>query len=134
MDVESRAMVLPGKSGIEVPGTIRGTELSAPGSLPPKELRLSRQRTVCFTDLDRNGHMNNTRYLDWIDDLLPSAFHEANPATEFTVCYLSEAREGDELQLQWDTPEEGTFVVEGRRLSADDGGQTSRVFAAKLSF
>ena len=134
MDVESRAMVLPGKSGIEVPGTVRGDELSAPGSLPPKELSQSRQRTVCFTDLDRNGHMNNTRYLDWIDDLLPSAFHQDHPVAEFTVCYLSEAREGDPMQLEWDTLEDGALLVEGKRLSAADGDKPSRIFAAKLSF
>ena len=76
MDLQSQAMILPGKSGINLPGTLRGFELPAPGSLPAKQLLNHRSRTVCFTDLDRNGHMNNTKYLDWIADLLPSGFHE----------------------------------------------------------
>ena len=78
--------------------------------------------------------MNNTRYLDWIDDLLPSAFHQDHPVAEFTVCYLSEAREGDPMQLEWDTLEDGALLVEGKRLSAADGEKPSRIFAAKLSF
>ena len=94
MDINTRAMILPGKSGIALPGTIRGNELNAPGSLPAKQLLNHRSRTVCFTDLDRNGHMNNTKYLDWIADLLPSAFHENHTPAEFTLCYLSEAWEG----------------------------------------
>ena len=78
MDIHSRSMVLPGKSGISVAGTLRGNELAAPNALPAKNLLNHRNRTVSFTDLDRNGHMNNTRYLDWIDDLLPRAFHEGH--------------------------------------------------------
>ena len=66
MDVNTRAMILPGKSGIALPGTVRGSELPAPTSLPAKQLLNHRVRSVCFTDLDRNGHMNNTKYLDWM--------------------------------------------------------------------
>ena len=130
MDVNSRAMILPGKSGVEVSGTLLGSELTAPGSLVPKALRNSRERTVCFTDLDRNGHMNNTRYLDWIDDLLPSAFHEGHPVREFTVCYHSEAREGQTLHLSYDLLEDGIFQVDAQRM----GETTDRVFAAKVQF
>ena len=28
-----------------------------------------------YCDIDYNGHMNNTRYLDWIFDLYPASFH-----------------------------------------------------------
>ena len=56
MDLEKRTMVLPGKSGIDLEGTLRGNELAAPGGLVAKSLSNSRERTVCFTDLDRNLH------------------------------------------------------------------------------
>ena len=131
MDRNTRNMILPGKSGITVTGTLRGNELAVPGALPSKLLRSSRSRTVCFTDLDRNGHMNNTRYLDWIDDLLPSAFHEDHSFREFTVCYLSETREGQELELRWDVLEEGCLQVDAHRLT---DGQDQRVFSARLLF
>ena len=134
MDLKSRAMVLPGKSGISVEGTLRGNELTAPGSLVPKDLSNIRQRAVCFTDLDRNGHMNNTRYLDWIDDLLPSSFHERHPVKEFVICYLSEARESEQLQLRWEVQEDASLLIDGGRLSAADGAVHTRVFAAKILF
>ena len=131
MDINTRAMILPGKSGISVPGTLRGNELAAPNALPAKDLRNRQSRPVGFTDLDRNGHMNNTRYLDWIADLLPSTFHREHNVKEFTVCYLSEAREGQELDLRWDFLEEGCFQVDAHRFTND---RDERVFSARILF
>ena len=131
MDVNTRAMILPGKSGIALPGTLRGDELPAPGSLPAKQLLNHRNRTVCFTDLDRNGHMNNTKYLDWIADLLPSEFHRSHSPVEFTVCYLSEAREGQELLLNWEFTEEGTMNLDAHR---ENGEKQERIFSARLQY
>ena len=131
MDLDTRTMILPSKSGISVIGTLRGTELAAPNSLVPKDLHSHLERTVCFTDLDRNGHMNNTRYMDWIDDLLPSAFHERHSAKEFTVCYLSESREGQTLDMHWDFLEEGTLQVDAYRQGEE---KTERVFSARILY
>lgn len=131
MDLDTRNMILPGKSGISVVGTLRGNELATPMGLPARALRNRRQRQVCFTDLDRNGHMNNCRYLDWISDLLPSGYHGEHELREFTVCYLSEAREGQELELRWDFPEDGCMYMDAHR--ANDA-QDTRVFSARLLF
>ena len=131
MDLDTRNMILPGKSGISVVGTLRGNELASPLGLPSKVLRSHRERLVCFTDLDRNGHMNNTKYLDWIDDLLPSAFHAQHAVKEFTVCYLSEAREGQELDMQWDFIEDGCMQVDAHRRSEE---KDERIFAARILF
>ena len=131
MDLDKRSMILPGKSGIDVVGTLRGMELDSPAGLVAKALQNRRSRTVCFTDLDRNGHMNNTKYLDWIDDLLPSAFHEQHTPREFTVCYLSESREGQTLDLSWDFLEEGLLQVDAHRSG---GEKPERVFSARFCF
>ena len=134
MDTDSRNMILPGKSGITVAGTLRGTELAPPNSLAPKLLHNEKTRTVCFTDLDRNGHMNNTRYMEWIDDLLPSAFHEGHPVREFTACYLSEAREGQALTLSWELSKEGILYVDAHRPRTDVSDKTERIFSAQMLF
>ncbi len=131
MDRNTRTMILPGKSGISVPGTLRGLELATPTGLIARDMADFRDRPVCFTDLDRNGHMNNTRYLDWIADLLPSPFHEVHPVKEFTVCYLSEAREGQSLQLHWGFQEENVLQVDAYRAREDT---CERVVSAKLLF
>ncbi len=127
MDPESRSMVLPRKSGVEVVGILRGTELTAPGSLVPGTLERSHRRRVCFTDLDINGHMNNTRYLDWIWDLLPEIYHQGRNIREMTLWYLAEAREGDCLELKWSLDPDGLLQVDIFR-------EEHRIFAAKLEY
>ncbi len=131
MDLQSRAMVLPGKSGILVPGHIRGFELPSPKSLSPKHLNAVTSRTVRFGELDRNGHMNNSKYMDWVMDLLPGSFHQSHPLTEFTVCYLSENREGDRVELHYELDDSGMLQVEATR---PDGDKAPRVFAVRAVF
>ena len=134
MDTQNRSMVLPAKSGVDVPGIVRGLELDAPGSLVPKALANTVNHTVRYSQLDRNGHMNNTRYMDWVDDLLTAEFHKAHPARGFTVCYLAEAKEGQQVTLDWALSEEGILRLEAHRLKDDQSGKQERVFAAEVQF
>ena len=121
MDVDSRAMILPGKSGVEVDGITLGDELDVPGSLAPAVGENREMRQVRFTDLDVNGHMNNTQYLNWVEDLLPGSHHKEHPAVGFTVCYLNEALEGQNLELSWTL---------GEDLRVDAKCEDRRIFAA----
>lgn len=131
MNLDTRNMILPGKSGISVAGTLRGTELPSPGGLVVSPRSSHSARTVSFTDLDRNGHMNNTRYMDWIDDLMPSSFHAEHSIREFTVCYVSEALEGQTVSLGWELGEEDTLFVDGHR---NIGEKTERVFSVRIRY
>ena len=131
MDLNQRTMILPGKSGVTVNGTLTGTELEAPKSLSPKALEGSAPRRVSFTDLDKNGHMNNARYLDWISDLLPSSFHQGHVLSDVTLCYLNEAREGQELDVTWGFSPEGELLVDIHRPKGED---FDRIFSSKMSF
>ncbi len=134
MDTQTRSMILPGKSGIDLAGTLRGTELASPGSLHPLEAENHLLRKVCFTDLDRNGHMNNTRYMDWVDDLLPAQFHAAHSPRELTLCYLSEAREGDELDLHWLLDGDHCLHIDARQQETNVPGKQTRIFSAQVIF
>ena len=133
MDPKSRAMVLPGKSGVTVEGLLRGSELAVPGSLVPGQQKNITTRTVCYTELDGNGHMNNARYLDWLDDLLSASFHSNHTPREFTVCYLSEAREGETVELHWDLSQDGVLRLDAFRPGEDSYGH-QRVFSAQTLF
>ena len=131
MDPASRALVLPGKSGVTVDGLLRGSELAVPGSLVPKNFQNTACRTVCYTELDTNGHMNNARYLDWLEDLLPAAFHKTHTPREFTICYQSEATEGETLDLNWELSAEGSLRLDGLRQNQE---ANVRVFSAQMLF
>lgn len=131
MDIDKRSMVLPGKSGITLEGSVMGNELALPGSLAPVHQGSCRRRTVCYSDLDRNGHMNNTRYLEWIDDLMPSDFHREHALKEMTICYLAESWEGQHLDMYWDFPEDSVMQVDAYR---ENGEKQERVFSARFQY
>ena len=131
MNTVTRAMILPGKSGVDVPGLLQGGELEMPASIPPAELTEGQSRQVRFTDLDINGHMNNCRYLDWAWDLLPSSFHKDRTLRTFTLGYLSEAREEEILLQQLQTEEDGTVKLE---ISRPEGDKNARIFCARFVY
>ncbi len=134
MDMDTRAMVLPGKSGIAVQGHLRGNEPAVPSSILPKAAGSSCIRTVSYSDLDRNGHVNNTRYLDWVDDLLSSQFHQAHTVKELAVCYLSEANEAQQIRMDWQLFDGPVLQVDGRRQRTDAPDGQDRVFSVQVQF
>ncbi len=134
MNTRSRSLVLPKNSGLEIAGICRGNELSVPGSLVPKAWEQQTCRSVRYSELDRNGHMNNTRYLDWVEDLLPSAFHAGHPARDITLCYVSEAREGEDIALSWQLSQDLCLQVDAHRQGTDDPGERPRIFTAQILF
>lgn len=134
MDLNTRSMLLPGKSGVDVAGFLRGDELPTPKSLLPLPLANSNPRCVVFSDLDRNGHMNNARYLDWVQDLLPSDHHRDHPIRELTMSYINEALEGQNLDLTWDRDEAGNLHVDIHRSKENTDGDYDRIFAAKVTY
>ncbi len=134
MDTNQRGMVLPGKSGVQVEGLIRGSELAVPGSLAMQVMQNQQRRQVRFSDLDCNGHMNNCRYLDWVVDTLPGSFHSVHSPREFSVRYFSEARESEVLELSWELTQEGCLTVDAHRELADTQSEHSRVFSVQMQF
>lgn len=128
MHTENRTMILPGKSGVDVPGIVRGDEPAFPGSLAPAEYENSILWQVTDRDLDKNGHVNNARYLDHVE-ALPN-FPDA--PRELTVCYLAEVLPHQETTLFWGTSSEGVLSVEAVRTRTDVHDKKERVFAVKV--
>ena len=85
--------------GIEVVGTDRGLELTSPKGIVPRDMVNSCPRRVSFTDLDRNGHMNNTVYADLICDALPLEVWRTHTATDVILYYHKEVPMGESTRL-----------------------------------
>ena len=64
----------------------------------PENLDLLGSRKICFSDLDANGHMNNSRYGEYIIDCLPPEF-QTRQITDLRLNYAHEAMFGDTLEL-----------------------------------
>ncbi|MDR1786948.1 MAG: acyl-ACP thioesterase [Treponema sp.] len=86
---------------------------SAFSALPPglgerPGLQQTARRTALYSDIDFNGHVNNARYIQWIEDALPEGILEGAHAMRLDVNYLSEVKRGEAVEL-WT----GTFAPEG---------------------
>lgn len=72
LDTQTRHMLPPGDVGKLIPDN---TDLSIPMNLPATVGNLQGEEFVSvyepvYTDLDVNGHVNNTRYADWLCNAL----------------------------------------------------------------
>lgn len=113
MDEKTRRMVFPKQTGVTVEGGLRGGELALPGPLRLPEPAGKTARTARYSDADLNGHVNNTRYLDWMDDLFPPEFHRDHELRALQINFSSEIRPGETVTLEYGGGAED-FTVVGR--------------------
>ena len=107
MHAADRRMLDPKTIGMEVSGMNREGQLPIPARrVPfPAEMTAETVRRVQYSETDVNGHMNNTRYLDWADDLLPVEFHKTHSLKKLWVEFRSEILCGQEAVLKSDLSE-----------------------------
>lgn len=55
---------------------------------------------VRYFDLDMNGHVNNSKYLEWIYDVLPFAFLTSHQPKRLQLKYLKEIHYGHDIVSQ----------------------------------
>ncbi|MDR2393114.1 MAG: acyl-ACP thioesterase [Treponema sp.] len=77
------------------------------------------ERRAAYSDIDYNRHVNNTRYIQWIQDITDPALLEQASSMHLDINYLGEVKGGAITEL-WSAPlkgaEEGSrFAFEGRR-------------------
>ena len=100
MDSVERKMVFPEDKNVAVPFEKTGFEPALPRA--PRHIATTGEAafTVPFSYTDMNGHMNNTRYFDLMEDTLPPELHSKR-LTRIGIEYRAEARLGDEFKLRW---------------------------------
>lgn len=111
MDIESRKMLSSEQFGHEITDMVNGGEIALPG--PPKKAAadIATSFTVPYSYLDQNGHMNNTRYFDLAEDLIPAPL-EGKKLKTVVSRYQNEARHGDTIELQWQE-RDGIYRISG---------------------
>jgi medium-chain acyl-[acyl-carrier-protein] hydrolase len=94
-------------------------------------LQFAAERKALYTDVDYNGHVNNVRYIQWIEDTLDPQMLEKANKMRFDINYLNEILGGETAEIlsaQIDGGNtEKVFAFEGRKK---DGGQAA--FRAEL--
>lgn len=107
MDANTRSFAAPS----EILKYLPVVEIPGEPDLPPMrlefpaELSKTLSRTVAAEEIDLNGHLNNTHYLDWADGLMG----EKTPSSVW-VQYVKELMEGQEVVLQHEMQESALYV------------------------
>ena len=98
------------------------------GKIPLREgLEAAATFQVRNSDLDVNGHVNNTRYAQWILDSMPLEAHARFELESYEVNFLAETNVGDEIAVEGGKIAHALWQFQGRRTA--DG---KVAFAAKL--
>ena len=98
MDINTRAAVLPEKRGISVPGITIGNEIPYHAVIGKFETDKHNEFSVPYSYIDLNGHMNNARFFDLADDILPA---NGKRLKELRMEYHNEVEQGEVLKIDW---------------------------------
>jgi len=112
MDTNTRRMAPPSELMQALP------VISLPGEpkLPaqrisfPAELTERAERIVQPREIDFNGHLNNSHYLDWAVDLLESSYLQDRALRFFWVEYCKELFEGQAASLHYKKEDDSLFL------------------------
>jgi acyl-ACP thioesterase len=110
ISADTRKPVFPEQFGIEVPGTVTGTEAPLPTIIRQTDVTNRSDFTVPYSYVDMNGHMNNTRYFDLVRDVLFPLTGGAVPKS-VNVEYAKEARLGERISVCSAKTDRGYYVI-----------------------
>jgi len=150
LDVEKRRPVRPQSLMESIPHNDGENALSPEdGAIAALEERSNLQKTAGrnarYTDLDFNGHVNNVRYIQWIEDALAPELLEKADRMRFDINYLNEILGGEDIDIMSAKIEDascgaggssggiaggGVFAFEGRKAGEAASQQAASQQAA----
>ncbi len=75
------------------------------GKIPqPENMEKLGEKEAGYSDMDANGHMNNSRYAAFIMDFLPEKLHQKEVEI-FKINFAKEARKGDIISIYGNVPD-----------------------------
>jgi acyl-ACP thioesterase len=133
LDVKTRRPIRPAVAAASLDFRLEGALALTPEKIAVRPgLAETARFPVRNSDLDVNGHVNNTRYAQWILDSTPLEAQRTRRVDRYEVNFLAEIQVGDAVAIEGAPPEassgaEWLLRFQGRRLS--DG---AHAFAAVL--
>ncbi|RRF94415.1 MAG: hypothetical protein DUD27_09490 [Lachnospiraceae bacterium] len=134
IDARKRTIALPSQTNVIIPGFDRENELPLPQGLSAPDGGQTLERQVQYSEIDLNGHVNNTRYFDWIDDLFEPAAHEGGLYSEIQMNFQHEITPGAVIRLTSQTvpAPESASGQQILHVSGTSDGMTAFVAEATL--
>ena len=73
--------------------------------------RFVEKRTIHYSDLDFNSHMNNVRYVELLMDTHDSEFYNTHRLSSITLNYMRELKEKEAIEVFTDASDPETIAV-----------------------
>lgn len=108
VDMRDGSLIKVDDAGLHY-GSEEPLPLSARFVLPKVPLREVARRTVLYEDVDCNGHLNNTRYPDWLCNCIPDLEHKR--VTAFKITYVADAPLGETVIICRGEADDGATQV-----------------------
>lgn len=96
----------------------------------PGPLEVAYQRVIGYSDIDFNGHLNNSKFVDFIMDCFSMDTHQQSRVTSIEVSFTNEALPGDTVVLHRETKPQSPELRYIEGLSQQSG---QVVFRAQLA-
>ena len=120
---------MPKNEGLE---TLSYENAEAPlsGLAERSNLQKKSGKKALYTDIDYNGHVNNARYIQWIEDTIDPKLLEAAGSMRFDINYLNEILGNEIVDIY-------SACIEDNKAFAFEGRKTEKeltAFRAELKF
>ena len=101
MDEKKRKMVFPENYGVAVPGIKTGNEIPLSFGVSLEKQQNVKRFKVAYSQVDINGHMNNAKYLDCMEDVLGKDYLFAHTLKTLEIEFKSEIKLGASVRLEY---------------------------------
>ena len=118
MDAHTRKLTFPEEYGIDLPDLSEGRSIPLPTRIRAQQAEIVQSFTVPYSYVDLNGHMNNARYLDVAENVMPEALR-ARRIGRVTAEYAAEIRPEETVSLETGADENAFYMAcmkDGKRL------------------
>lgn len=98
---------------------------------PIGDLNLSYKKTIGYSDIDINEHLNNAKYIDYIMDCFSFEIHKKHIIKSIQIDYMHEALPGETIKLYTDTAgvKDNLVYIEGINENTE-----STIFKAQITY
>lgn len=101
VDASSRKMVTPEQAELPIPTESMEDELGFPKGYHAPELSSKAVLAGRFSYCDVNGHVNNTKYFDFIADAIPMDYQKSHKVQSVDIAYKKEIPLGVEVEVHY---------------------------------
>jgi Acyl-ACP thioesterase len=100
IDNDTRKVVVDKEVIKKLPEESHESQLPFPEKVAmPMNQKYIERRTIHYSDLDFNSHMNNVRYIELLTDTHDSSFYKEHKITSITLNYLKEIKEKEVVDI-----------------------------------